>query len=103
MLRAVKLNSIYSPHFAVWPAKRNVLERAVCHLAACSDNIRDLYLDLLITLIVMVNKVHLKACSLLIAVIIRSMKRKFSDHYFANISLMIASATNTGIDCQAVF
>ena len=41
----------------------------------------DTYLvDLLITLIVMVNEVHLKACSLLIAVIIRSLKRKFSDH-----------------------
>ena len=26
------------PHFAVWPAKRSVLERAVCYLAACSDN-----------------------------------------------------------------
>ena len=36
--------------------------------------------DLLITLIVMVNEVHPKACSLLIAVIIRSLKRKFSDH-----------------------
>ena len=36
MLRAA--NSIYSPHFAIWPAKRSVLERAVCHLAACSDN-----------------------------------------------------------------
>ena len=36
MLRAA--NSIYSPHFAVWPAKRSVLERAVCYLAACSDN-----------------------------------------------------------------
>ena len=36
MLRAA--NSIYSPHFAVWPAKRSVLERVVCHLAACSDN-----------------------------------------------------------------
>ena len=31
-------NSIYIPHFAVWPAKRSVLERAVCHLAACSGN-----------------------------------------------------------------
>ena len=31
-------NSIYSPHFAIWPAKRSVLERPVCHLAACSDN-----------------------------------------------------------------
>ena len=36
MLRAA--NSIYSPHFAVWPKKRSVLESAVCHLAACSDN-----------------------------------------------------------------
>ena len=36
MLRAA--NSIYSPHFAVWPAKRSALERAVCHLAVCSDN-----------------------------------------------------------------
>ena len=36
MLRAA--NSIYSPHFAVWPAKRSVSEMAVCHLAACSDN-----------------------------------------------------------------
>ena len=36
MLRAA--NSIYSLHFAVWPAKRSVLERAVCHLAACSGN-----------------------------------------------------------------
>ena len=61
MLPAVKLNSVYSPHFAVWPVKRSVLERAVCHLAACSDNNRDLYLDLLITLIVMVNEVHPKA------------------------------------------
>ena len=25
-------------HFAVWPAKRSLLERTVCHLAACSDN-----------------------------------------------------------------
>ena len=81
MLRAVKLNSIYSPHFGVWPAKRNVLERAVCHLAVCSDNNGDLYLDLLITLIdIMVNEVHLKAWSLLIAVIIRSLTKKFSDH-----------------------
>ena len=31
-------HSIYSPYFAVWPAKRSVLERAVCHLAACSNN-----------------------------------------------------------------
>ena len=31
-------NSIYIPHFAVWPAKRSVLERAVCRLAACSGN-----------------------------------------------------------------
>ena len=30
-------NSMYSLHFAIWPAKRSVLERAVCHLAACSD------------------------------------------------------------------
>ena len=36
LLRAA--NSIYSPHFAVWPAKRSVSEMAVCHLAACSDN-----------------------------------------------------------------
>ena len=36
MLRAA--NSIYSLHFAVWPAKRSFLERVVCHLAACSDN-----------------------------------------------------------------
>ena len=36
MLRAA--NSIYSPHFAIWPEERNILERAVCHLAACSDN-----------------------------------------------------------------
>ena len=31
-------NSIYSLDFAVWPTKRSILERAVCHLAACSDN-----------------------------------------------------------------
>ena len=31
-------NSIYIPHFAVWPAKRSVIERAVCRLAACSGN-----------------------------------------------------------------
>ena len=31
-------NSIYRPHFAVWPAKRNVLERTVSHLTACSDD-----------------------------------------------------------------
>ena len=31
-------NSIYIPHFAVWLAKRSVLERAVCRLAACSGN-----------------------------------------------------------------
>ena len=31
-------NSIYSPHFAVWPAKRSVLEKAVCHLVTWSDN-----------------------------------------------------------------
>ena len=31
-------NSIYIPHFAVWPAKRSVLARAVCRLAACSGN-----------------------------------------------------------------
>ena len=36
MLRAA--NSIYSPHFAVWLAKRSVSEMAVCQLAACSDN-----------------------------------------------------------------
>ena len=36
MLRAA--NSIYRSHFAVWPAKRSVLERAVCHLTTCSDN-----------------------------------------------------------------
>ena len=36
MLRAA--NSIYSPHFAVWPAKRSVLEKTVSHLTACSDN-----------------------------------------------------------------
>ena len=35
MLRAA--NSIYSPHFAVWPAKRRVLKREVCHLAAFRD------------------------------------------------------------------
>ena len=33
MLRAA--NSIYSPHFAVWPKKRSILESTVCHLAAC--------------------------------------------------------------------
>ena len=32
MLRAA--NSIYRLHFAVWPAKRGVLDRAVCHLDA---------------------------------------------------------------------
>ena len=37
MLRAA--TSIYSPNFAVWPAKRSVLERAVCHLAVFSDKI----------------------------------------------------------------
>ena len=37
MLRAA--TSIYSPNSAVWPAKRSVLERAVCHLAAFSDKI----------------------------------------------------------------
>ena len=26
------------PYFAVWPAKRNVFERTVSHLTACSDN-----------------------------------------------------------------
>ena len=31
-------NSIYIPHFAVWPAKRSVIERAVCRLATCSGN-----------------------------------------------------------------
>ena len=31
-------NSIYSLHFAVWPTKTSFLERAVSHLAACSDN-----------------------------------------------------------------
>ena len=31
-------DSIYSPDFAPWPAKRSVLEGAVCHLAPCSDN-----------------------------------------------------------------
>ena len=36
MLQAA--NSIYSPHFATWPAKRSALETAVCHLAACGDN-----------------------------------------------------------------
>ena len=36
MLRAA--NSIYSPHFAVWRAKRRVSEMAVCQLAAYSDN-----------------------------------------------------------------
>ena len=36
MLRTA--NSTYSPHFAVWPAKRSVSEMAVCRLAACSDN-----------------------------------------------------------------
>ena len=36
MLRAA--NSIYSPHFAVWLAKRSVSERVVCHFAVCSDN-----------------------------------------------------------------
>ena len=36
MLQAA--NSIYSLHFAVWPTKTSFLERAVCHLAACSDN-----------------------------------------------------------------
>ena len=36
MLRAA--NSIYSAHFAVWPTKRSVLERAVCYLAACGDS-----------------------------------------------------------------
>ena len=30
--------SIYSQHFAIWPVKRSVSERAVCHLAACSDS-----------------------------------------------------------------
>ena len=35
MLRAA--NSIYSSQFAVWPANRSVLKRAVCHLASCSD------------------------------------------------------------------
>ena len=32
---------IYSPNFAICLVKRSVLERAVCHLAACSDNNRD--------------------------------------------------------------
>ena len=36
MLRAA--NSICSTHFAVWSPKKSVLERAVCHLAVCSDN-----------------------------------------------------------------
>ena len=36
VLRAT--NSIYSPHFAVWPPKRSVLERELGHLAAGSDN-----------------------------------------------------------------
>ena len=36
MLRAA--NSIYSPYFAVWFAKRSLLERAVCYSAACSNN-----------------------------------------------------------------
>ena len=50
-------------------------------MAVCSDNNGDLYLDLLITLIdIMVNEMHLKAWSLLIAVIIRSLTKKFSDH-----------------------
>ena len=31
-------NSIYSPDFAVWPMKNSISERAVCHLATCSDN-----------------------------------------------------------------
>lgn len=31
-------NAIYSPHFAVGPTNRSDLERAVCHLAACSGN-----------------------------------------------------------------
>ena len=34
-------NSIYRPHFAVWPAKKRRFrdqKRAVCHLAACGDN-----------------------------------------------------------------
>ena len=36
MLQAA--DSIYSQHVAIWPVKRSVLERAVCHLAACSDS-----------------------------------------------------------------
>ena len=36
MLRVA--NSIYSPHFEFGSSKRSLLERATCHLAACSDN-----------------------------------------------------------------
>ena len=38
MLQAGNCIYMYIPHFAVWPTKRSVLERAICHLAACSDN-----------------------------------------------------------------
>lgn len=31
-------NSIYSPDFVVWPTKKSISERTVCHLATCSDN-----------------------------------------------------------------
>ena len=31
-------DSIYSPDFTPWPAKRSVSEGAVCHLAPCCDN-----------------------------------------------------------------
>ena len=57
--------------------------------------------DLLITVILMVNEMHLKACSLLIAVIITPRKRKFSDH-LQTFRTIIVMATNTGIDFYAV-
>lgn len=31
-------NAFSARAFPVWPAKRGVLQRAVCHLAACIDN-----------------------------------------------------------------
>ena len=38
MLQAVSCIYMYILHCAIWPSKRSVLEGAVCHLAACSDN-----------------------------------------------------------------
>ena len=60
MLQAA--NSIHSQHFAIWPAKRSILERAVCHLGACSDNNADFLIGIHYFHIPMIHLVYPQRC-----------------------------------------